>query len=57
MEKRLYEVEAFCWVYGERVVKRRAYTRAYSEKQAILQAFKGARLPDNWSINARRKAL
>lgn len=54
MAKQLYEVEAFCWVYGERVVKRRAYTRAYSEKQAILQAFKGARLPDNWSISARR---
>ena len=54
MEKRLYEVEAFVWIYGKRVVKKKAYTKAYSEKQAILQAFKGARLPDNWSINARR---
>lgn len=54
MEKRLFEVEAFVWIYGERVVKRRVFTRAYSEKQAILQAFKGARLPDNWSISARR---
>ena len=52
MQKQLYKVEAYCFVYGERVVKRRAYTRAYSEAQAVLQAFKGARLPDSWEISA-----
>lgn len=52
MAKTRYEVIAFVWIYGERVIKRRAYTHAYSEKQAIMQAFKGARLPNNWSITA-----
>ena len=51
MQKHLYKVEAYCFVYGERVVKRRSYTRAYSKAQAVLQAFKGARLPDEWEIS------
>lgn len=51
--KQPYEVEAFVMVYGERVVKRKAYTSAYSERQAILQAFKGARLPENWGVSAK----
>ena len=55
MEKQLFEVEAFVWIYGERVVKRRVFTSAYSERQAIYQAFKGARLPDNWSVSATRR--
>ena len=53
MAKKLYKVEAFCFVYGERVIKRREYTHAYSEKQAIMQAFRGARLPDGWSVTAK----
>lgn len=52
MAKTLYRVEAFCYVLGERVVKRCAYTRAYSKAQAIVQAFKGARIPDEWEISA-----
>lgn len=51
--KKRYEVEAFAWIYGERVVKRTKYTHAYSEKQAIYQAFKGQRLPDSWSVSAK----
>lgn len=52
-EKQRYEVIAFAWIYGERVIKRREYTHAYSEKQAIMQAFRGARLPDGWSVTAK----
>ena len=51
MQKQLYKVEAYCFVYGERVVKRRAYTRAFSRAQAVAQAFKGARLPNGWEIS------
>ena len=49
--KQRYKVEAFVWAYGERVVKRVTYTHAYSNAQAALQAFKGARLPNEWEIS------
>lgn len=56
MEKQLYRVEAFVWIYGERVVKRIVYTRAYSRRQAELQAFKGKHIPDEWEISAEEAA-
>jgi hypothetical protein len=52
MTKQLYKVEAFVWRLGERVVKRCKYTRAYSKAQAVVQAFKGVSLPDEWEICA-----
>ncbi len=52
-EKRLWYVEAFEWVYGERIVRRKAYTKAYSERQAIFQAFRGVLLHDSWSVSAK----
>lgn len=52
MTKQLYKVEAFVWRLGERVVKRCKYTRAYSKAQAVVQAFRGISLPDEWEICA-----
>ena len=52
MTKQLYKVEAFVWRLGERIVKRCKYTRAYSKAQAVVQAFKGVSLPDEWEICA-----
>lgn len=52
MAKQLYKVEAFVWRLGERVVKRCKYTRAYSKAQAVVQAFRGMSLPDEWEICA-----
>lgn len=52
MTKQLYKVEAFVWRLGERVVKRCKYTRAYSKAQAVVQAFRGMSLPDEWEICA-----
>lgn len=52
MAKQLYKVEAFVWRLGERVVKRCKYTRAYSKAQAVVQAFRGVSLPDEWEISA-----
>ena len=50
--KKRYRVEAYSFVYGERVVKRTRYTWAYSKAQAVLQAFRGESIPDEWEISA-----
>ena len=50
--KKRYRVEAFVWRYGERVVRRTRYTWAYSNAQAVLQAFRGEHIPDEWEICA-----
>ena len=50
--KKKYRVEAFTYRYGERVIRRTRYTWAYSKAQAVLQAFRGERLPDDWEICA-----
>ena len=50
--KKRYKVEAFTHRYGERVVRRTRYTWAYSKAQAVLQAFRGESIPDEWEISA-----
>ena len=50
--KKMYRVEAFTYRYGERVVRRTRYTWAYSKAQAVLQAFRGESIPDEWEISA-----
>lgn len=50
--KQRYKVEAFVWIYGERVVKKCAYTYAFSAAQAVLQVFKGRQIPNEWEIAA-----
>lgn len=49
--KRLYRVEAFEWVFGERVVRRERYVRAFSTQQAVFLAFRQTTLRDGWSVN------
>ena len=49
--KHKYRIEAFCWVLGERVTKRRAYTHAYSKAQAVRNVFGRERIPDSWEIS------
>ena len=49
--KKLYKCQAFSWVYGERVVHKEKYIRAYSRKQAVLLAFANEALREDWSIS------
>ena len=50
--KRLYRVEAFEWVFGERVVRRERYVRAFTTQQAVFLAFRHTCLNEGWSVVA-----
>ena len=50
--KKLYKVEAFSWVFGERKVHKERYVHAHSPQQAIYLAFRRTVLSDSWSVNA-----
>jgi len=51
--KKRYKVEAFEWVFGERITRKLAYVSAYSERQALLLAFRGQPVRDGWSFDVR----
>ena len=51
-EKKLYRVEAFEWVFGERITRKERYVHAHSTQQAIFLAFRHTCLNEGWSVNA-----
>jgi len=55
-EKRLYRVQAFSWIYGERKVHKERYVHAHSRQQAIYLAFRHTCLNEGWSVNAEEVA-
>lgn len=50
--KRLYKVSAFEWVWGERIVRKERYVRAFSTQQAVFLAFRHTCLNEGWSVVA-----
>ena len=54
--KRLYRVEAFEWVFGERITRKERYVHAYSTQQAVFLAFRHTILNEGWSVNVEEVA-